>query len=111
MMPKLAIQNGGTINGQEAAEISPEEQAEALAMFEMMGTIFFVVGLIISAVSLTLAIILFLAGRKLGKQQNHGFCTVAAGISCILFPFGTALGVVTLITLNKPEVKMRFTHQ
>ena len=48
------------------------------------------------------------AGIHLKERSHYTFCLVMAGISCIFFPFGTTLGVFTIITLTKPEAKELF---
>jgi ABC-type polysaccharide/polyol phosphate export permease len=54
-------------------------------------------------------VMLIVAGKSLGRQRRWLYCMIVAGISCASFPFGTALGVFTLITLSKPDVKALFT--
>jgi len=36
------------------------------------------------------------------------FCLVMAGVECIFTPFGTVLGVLTIIVLVRPSVKELF---
>jgi hypothetical protein len=50
------------------------------------------------------------AGRSLATARRHGLCLAAAGIESLFFPFGTALGIVTLTFLLKPEVKELFVQ-
>ena len=49
-----------------------------------------------------------LAGRRLAALRSHTFCLVVAGIECFFMPFGTILGVFTILTLLKPEAKRLF---
>lgn len=56
------------------------------------------------------AICLFLAGRFLKSRNNYTFCLVIAGLSCMWMPFGTVLGIFTLLVLLTPEVKALFAH-
>ena len=56
----------------------------------------------------TLAWFLFLAGRSLSQQKRYTLCIVVACIACLFMPFGTILGVFTLIVLVKPEAKALF---
>ena len=56
-----------------------------------------------------LAVCLIIAGRKLAKRKNYMFCLVMAAISCVFMPFGTVLGVFTIIVLVRPSVKELFT--
>jgi hypothetical protein len=54
------------------------------------------------------AISIILAGRFISQRRNHMFCMVMAGIECMFSPFGTVLGVFTIITLIRPSVKELF---
>jgi len=55
-----------------------------------------------------LAIAMVFAGRYLKQHRKHTFCLVVAALSCIAIPFGTALGVFTIIVLIRPSVKQLF---
>ena len=54
------------------------------------------------------AVLVFFAGRALRGRTSFVLPIVAACLSLLNFPLGTALGVATLVFLNKPEVKARF---
>lgn len=73
-----------------------------------LGAFFIVMALVGITLGLAYAFCLFRAGQYLSRRQNHRFCQIVAGISCIFVPFGTALGVFTLVTLMKPSVKALF---
>ncbi len=55
-----------------------------------------------------LAISLFIAAGRLKKHIGYTYCFVVAAISCAFFPFGTVLGVLTIIVLLRPSVKTMF---
>ncbi len=57
----------------------------------------------------TLAGFIIAAGRKLKRRVAWTFCLVVAGIECVLMPFGTVLGVFTIMVLMKDSVKQMFT--
>jgi hypothetical protein len=59
----------------------------------------------------TLALCVFLSARFLAVQRNYTFCLVIACILCIMVPFGTVLGVFTIIVLMRPSVKSLFNRQ
>nr|WP_200858970.1 hypothetical protein [Syntrophotalea carbinolica] len=60
----------------------------------------------------TLAGFIVATGRKLKKRTSYTFCLVVAGIECIVMPFGTVLGVFTLVVLSRESVKALFSrHQ
>jgi hypothetical protein len=48
------------------------------------------------------------AGRFLAKRKHHTFCVVMGAVECIFMPFGTVLGVFTLIVLTRESVKHLF---
>jgi len=56
------------------------------------------------------AICIILGGRFISKRKNYMFCMVMAGIECIFTPFGTVLGVFTIIILIRPSVKELFNN-
>lgn len=56
----------------------------------------------------TFAVCTALAGRYLRKRTHYMFCLVMAGVECIFVPFGTVLGVFTIIVLQRPSVKHLF---
>lgn len=56
----------------------------------------------------TIAALIIVAGRKLKQRRAHTFCLVMAAIECMFMPYGTVLGVFTIITLIKDRVKEMF---
>jgi hypothetical protein len=62
------------------------------------GGLFVVVG----AISIVLRL---LVAKFLRERRASGFCMFVAAISCIDFPYGTILGVCTIITLTRPSVR------
>ena len=57
----------------------------------------------------TLAAGVAFAGRSLGQRRRYTFCIVAAALSCVMcMPFGTVLGVFTIVVLLRPQVKAAF---
>jgi hypothetical protein len=49
------------------------------------------------------------AGRFLARRRHYLFCLVMAGIECIFMPFGTVLGVFTIIVLMRESTKKLFS--
>ena len=70
--------------------------------------IVFASGLIL--MGLTLASCLAIAGRCIARREYRTFCLVIAGISCAFFPFGTALGVFTIVVLSRESVRALFAN-
>jgi hypothetical protein len=56
-----------------------------------------------------LAVCMIVAGKKLGRYRARTYCLVIAAIECTLVPFGTILGVFTIIVLMKDSVKELFS--
>jgi hypothetical protein len=48
------------------------------------------------------------AGIFLGRRKHYTFCLVMGCIECVFFPFGTALGVFTILVLVRESVKQLF---
>lgn len=57
----------------------------------------------------TLSGFIIAAGRKLKRRTSRTFCLVVAGCECFIMPFGTVLGVFTIIVLMKDSVKELFS--
>ena len=69
--------------------------------FVIFAAVFIAIGWILAAAMIT-------TGRFLAKRKHHLFCLIVAGIECILMPFGTVLGVFTIIVLSRDSVKQEF---
>lgn len=69
--------------------------------FTLFSAIWIVVGL-------ALALAILLAGRFLHRGDHYTYCLVVAGLECIIMPFGTVLGVFTLIVLLRDSVRALF---
>ncbi len=82
--------------------------AENASEMVFLGDMFLSLGML-SVFSLSiLASTLLYTGRCLSQKRWYGFCFVMASIQCLLFPFGTFLGVMTIRALCRPEVKVKF---
>jgi len=57
----------------------------------------------------SLAACLVIAGRSLKQRKRYLFCFVTAALTAALcMPFGTVLGIFTIIVLMRPSVKESF---
>jgi hypothetical protein len=74
----------------------------------VFGVVFAIIGGAVVAAGWTLAGLMVAAGRCLARRRRHLFCVIVAGVSCMLMPFGTVLGVFTLVVLLRPQVKALF---
>ncbi|HPZ09601.1 MAG TPA: hypothetical protein PL110_15975 [Candidatus Eremiobacteraeota bacterium] len=74
-----------------------------------IGWFFIVFALVFIIAGWILAICTLYAGRCLAKTKKYLFCFVTAAIMCVFMPFGTVLGVFTIIVLMRPTVKDLFS--
>ncbi len=84
----------------------PEGGGDAPPQF--MGWMFIVIPGLLILVAWTLAAFIIYAGKSLRRRTGHGLCLAMAGIECIFMPFGTILGIFTLVTLMKEDVRLLF---
>lgn len=73
-----------------------------------IGWFFVILGSLFILAGWAYAVGVFVAGRCLGQRRRLLFCQVMAGIECLFMPFGTVLGVFTLIVLLRPSVQALF---
>jgi hypothetical protein len=92
------------LGGASAGSVKPNDQA---GMAIAGGVITAITGLI-SLIFWVFAYCLYLTGRYLSEGRSPTFCFINACLICMSVPFGTALGVFTIIVLNRPTVKARF---
>ena len=72
------------------------------------GLMFIMMALVIMTLGWTLAICLIVSGRCLTRRRCYKFCFAIACVACLLMPYGTVLGVFTIIVLMRPSVKELF---
>ena len=75
---------------------------------EFLGWIFAVVGLLLFLLGIAMAICILLAGRCLSCNKHYTFALVMACVESLFIPFGTILGVFTIIALLREAVKGLF---
>jgi hypothetical protein len=75
---------------------------------EFLGWIFAVVGLLLFLLGIAMAICILIAGRCLSRNKHYTFALVMACIECLFIPFGTILGIFTIIALLREPVKELF---
>jgi hypothetical protein len=56
----------------------------------------------------TFAVFVLTTGRFLARRKHYMFCLVMGGVECMFMPFGTVLGVFTIIVLTQEPVKQLF---
>jgi hypothetical protein len=70
-------------------------------MFMLIGIVFVVLGATVGGLTIW-------AGRCLAQRKRYTLCFAMACVSCLSVPLGTALGVFTIIVLQRPTVKAMF---
>jgi len=75
---------------------------------EAFGWLFVVLGGVFFLVGQSVAVSMIVTGRFIALRKNYTFAFVIACVECLFIPFGTALGVFTLITLSRDSVKALF---
>ena len=74
----------------------------------IVGLIFLIVGVVALVIGLASALLLYLAGRYLRNRRHRIFCIVVAVLCCLQFPWGTVIGVWTIVALNRPSARALF---
>ncbi|MEM8952941.1 MAG: hypothetical protein AAGD22_02205 [Verrucomicrobiota bacterium] len=81
------------------------------APFAAIGWFMTAFGTIAFLVGATFGVLTIISGRKLNRHTARTFSTVIAAINCIFVPLGTALGVFTIIVLNRQAVQQLYQNQ
>jgi hypothetical protein len=74
-----------------------------------LGWIFIAVGAVFFLAGIAMAICILIAGRSLALRKRYSFALVMGCIECLFIPFGTILGVFTIIVLSREPVKLSFS--
>ncbi len=75
---------------------------------DILGYLFIGMAILFILAGWTAAICTIISGRMIAKRQRRMFSFVMAAVLCAFVPFGTVLGVFTIMTLNKDSVKERY---
>jgi hypothetical protein len=73
-----------------------------------VGLFLIIIAAIMIVFGWAIAIGIACAGRCLAQRKHYTFCLVMAAIACLFMPFGTILGVFSIIVLVRPSVKLLF---
>ena len=74
----------------------------------VVGWLFILVAVALILFFLAYAVAMAFAAHFLASRRHRTFCLVMAGISCMFVPFGTVLGVFTILVLSKESVRLLF---
>ncbi|MHC4553130.1 MAG: hypothetical protein ACYSUT_10270 [Planctomycetota bacterium] len=75
-----------------------------------VGIIFFMIPIFLLAIAAAIGTAVLVAGRRIARRVNLGYCQVVAGLECLCFPYGTVLGAITLYFLTRDDVKQQFKN-
>src|SRR6266850_4263722 len=75
---------------------------------EFLGWIFAVLGSLLFLIGIAMAICILIAGRSLALRKRYLFVVVMACVECLFIPFGTILGVFTIVVLSRESVRALF---
>jgi hypothetical protein len=83
--------------------LAGEEEAS-----EVIGWLMASCGSFFTIVGFGFAALVVLAGFSLARHRRYTYCLVVAAILCLFAPFGTLLGIFTIIVLVRPSVRALF---
>lgn len=90
-----------------AVLLSPESMSgtKGVPPPQFVGYLFTFIGGLCFLLGMAFSCCIIYSGTLLRKQRRHLFSFVMACIECIFIPFGTVLGIFTIIVLSKESVK------
>ena len=74
----------------------------------IIGWFFMIIGGMFFLLGESFAACVFAAARFIRSRRRYWFIFAVACLQCAFFPFGTALGVFTIVVLSRPSVKQLF---
>ncbi len=95
----------GDISGRTGTDAFGASPDAMLQDFNTLIITVIVGGLVMALLS---AIHLALVGVKIRQRRWWTFCYLTGWGECLMFPFGTVLGIFTIIVLSRPSVKRLF---
>jgi MFS family permease len=88
--------------------IIPKEQAGSQMDPRAFGLLFLGIAIAAVAAGFGSAIAAFLTAHNLRDHRRRTFCIVIAACTCIYIPWGTIIGICTIMVLNRPAVRTLF---
>ena len=85
---------------------SPDGPGQPESVF--VGSLFIIFASVFILAGWAFAVVVLVEGKFLARRTRYTYCLVVAGVECIFMPFGTVLGVFTIIVLSRPSVKALF---
>lgn len=89
--------------------LAPEQmQGNGPPVPAFLGWFLAIFGAVLIIIGWSIAGCIIAAGRFLSQHKHHTFCLVVAGVECLFFPLGTALGIFAIIVLMRNPVTQLF---
>jgi hypothetical protein len=73
-----------------------------------IGWFFVIIAGTIILLGWALAVMKFMVGIWLEQRRHRIVCMVVSGFTCLFMPYGTILGVMAILVLQRPGVKLMF---
>ncbi len=77
---------------------------------EMAAGVMVIMGVVMGVLMIPLFILHLLAAAGLKKRTRYTLALVMSGFACLSVPFGTGLGIWTIMVLQRPTVKSLFAR-
>lgn len=90
------------------SSIVPKEQAGSQMDPHALGLLLLGIAIVAVAAGFGSAIAAFLTAHNLRDHRRRTFCIVIAACTCIYIPWGTIIGICTIMVLNRPAVRISF---
>ncbi|MDN3594159.1 hypothetical protein [Zunongwangia endophytica] len=78
--------------------------------FSLFHAVFFLIGGVFILISILLSVLTFLAAKYLKEHRNWSFIIVVSVVNCLTGILGIILGILTIIEIQKPEVRALFEN-
>lgn len=82
-----------------------ESLQDVLRIPRWFGAVFVVAGAVAGVAINIIGWSMIWSGRQMRRRRRHSTSFVIACVMCTVFPLGTILGVITIVTLQRPAVR------
>lgn len=73
-------------------------------VFRVMGALMIGIASLIIVIGMSLAALKLFAARSLDRRKHRSMTIAVAAITCLAIPYGTVLGVMTIMVLSRPSI-------
>ena len=94
----------------ENAPAGPHASAHAAHDRDTVAGVTIIIGVVMAVIMIPLVVLHLLAAASLKKRTRYMLCMVMSAFTCLSMPIGTALGVFSIIVLQRPSVKALFAR-